>query len=143
MARNHVLQFPLILLFSCLYYSQVKRCGEMSRKLRFFKDQIHKAGLMSSARPPLQQDLDLQELEVHFLTVHLSTSCHSFLLLLVFEHLQEEKRTNDNPFLKAKELSGRFFPFLPLHHQHLVKKLFFLRCGGRFSLEHNVQLLTN
>ncbi|KAE9461202.1 hypothetical protein C3L33_06898, partial [Rhododendron williamsianum] len=44
--------------------SQVKRCGEMSRKLRFFKDQIHKAGLMSSARPPLQPDLDLQELEV-------------------------------------------------------------------------------
>ncbi|KAI8523966.1 hypothetical protein RHMOL_Rhmol13G0112700 [Rhododendron molle] len=50
--------------FQRTFVNQVKRCGEMSRKLRFFKDQIHKAGLMSSARPPLQPDLDLQELEV-------------------------------------------------------------------------------
>ncbi|KAG5515440.1 hypothetical protein RHGRI_036481 [Rhododendron griersonianum] len=50
--------------FQRTFVNQVKRCGEMSRKLRFFKDQIHKAGLMSSARPPLQLDLDLQELEV-------------------------------------------------------------------------------
>ncbi|KAF7805546.1 V-type proton ATPase subunit a1 [Senna tora] len=36
----------------------------MSRKLRFFKDQINKAGLMSSPQPVLQPDLELEELEI-------------------------------------------------------------------------------
>ncbi|KAJ0442787.1 putative V-type ATPase, V0 complex, 116kDa subunit family [Helianthus annuus] len=35
----------------------------MSTKLRFFKDQIHKAGLQSSALPTLQPDVDLEALE--------------------------------------------------------------------------------
>ncbi|KAG9453327.1 hypothetical protein H6P81_006231 [Aristolochia fimbriata] len=35
----------------------------MSRKLRFFKDQISKAGVLSSSRPPMQQIMDLEELE--------------------------------------------------------------------------------
>lgn len=38
----------------------------MSRKLRFFKDQINKAGLMSSSRAVLQPDIDLEDLEVSF-----------------------------------------------------------------------------
>ena len=38
----------------------------MSRKLRFFKDQISKAGLMSSSRTVLQPDIDLEDLEVSF-----------------------------------------------------------------------------
>ncbi|KAL0390152.1 UNVERIFIED_CONTAM: V-type proton ATPase subunit a1 [Sesamum calycinum] len=41
----------------------VKRCAEMSRKLRFIKDQIHKAGLTSSPSPAPQPDIDLEELE--------------------------------------------------------------------------------
>lgn len=45
-------------------FSQVKRCAEMSRKLRFFKDQISKAGLLSSMRPVMQPDVELEELEV-------------------------------------------------------------------------------
>jgi hypothetical protein len=45
-------------------FSQVKRCAEMSRKLRFFKDQIGKAGLLSSMRPVIQPDIELEELEV-------------------------------------------------------------------------------
>ncbi|KAK3036820.1 hypothetical protein RJ639_031298 [Escallonia herrerae] len=49
--------------FQRTFVNQVKRCAEMSRKLRFFKDQIHKAGLLSSARPDLQPDVDLEELE--------------------------------------------------------------------------------
>ncbi|KAK2975383.1 hypothetical protein RJ640_012394 [Escallonia rubra] len=49
--------------FQRTFVNQVKRCAEMSRKLRFFKDQIHKAGLLSSARPALQPDVDLEELE--------------------------------------------------------------------------------
>lgn len=44
--------------------AQVKRCGEMSRKLHFFKDQISKAGLLSNPRPALRSDVDLEELEV-------------------------------------------------------------------------------
>lgn len=43
--------------------TQVKRCAEMSRKLRFLKDQINKAGLMSS-HSVLQSDIHLEDLEV-------------------------------------------------------------------------------
>ncbi|CAL5200304.1 unnamed protein product [Lathyrus oleraceus] len=51
--------------FQRTFVNQVKRCAEMSRKLRFFKDQINKAGLMSSSRTLLQPDIDLEDLEVH------------------------------------------------------------------------------
>nr|GME13776.1 V-type proton ATPase subunit A1-like [Ipomoea batatas] len=45
-------------------WRMVKRCAEMSRKLRFFKDQIHKAGLPLSPSPTSQPDIELEELEV-------------------------------------------------------------------------------
>nr|GLL33862.1 V-type proton ATPase subunit a1-like [Ipomoea trifida] len=47
-----------------LQFRDVKRCAEMSRKLRFFKDQIHKAGLPLSPSPTSQPDIELEELEV-------------------------------------------------------------------------------
>ncbi|KAE9587940.1 putative V-type ATPase, V0 complex, 116kDa subunit family [Lupinus albus] len=50
--------------FQRTFVNQVKRCAEMSRKLRFFKDQINKAGLMSSSHPVLQPDIDLEDLEI-------------------------------------------------------------------------------
>ncbi|KAG4948194.1 hypothetical protein JHK86_041433 [Glycine max] len=50
--------------FQRTFVNQVKRCAEMSRKLRFFKDQISKAGLMSSSRTVLQPDIDLEDLEI-------------------------------------------------------------------------------
>ncbi|KAJ4832651.1 V-type proton ATPase subunit a1 [Turnera subulata] len=50
--------------FQRTFVNQVKRCGEMSRKLRFFKDQISKAGLLLSALPVLEVDVELEELEV-------------------------------------------------------------------------------
>ncbi|KAI7983423.1 V-type proton ATPase subunit a1 [Camellia lanceoleosa] len=50
--------------FQRTFVNQVKRCAEMSRKLRFFKDQIQKAGLMSSVHPVLQPDVELEELEL-------------------------------------------------------------------------------
>ncbi|KAK7261398.1 hypothetical protein RIF29_27707 [Crotalaria pallida] len=50
--------------FQRTFVNQVKRCAEMSRKLRFFKDQINKASLMSSSHPVLQPDLDLEDLEI-------------------------------------------------------------------------------
>ncbi|OIW15761.1 hypothetical protein TanjilG_04296 [Lupinus angustifolius] len=49
--------------FQRTFVNQVKRCAEMSRKLRFFKDQINKAGLLSSSLPVLQPDIDLEDLE--------------------------------------------------------------------------------
>ncbi|XP_068636331.1 V-type proton ATPase subunit a1-like [Aristolochia californica] len=49
--------------FQRTFVNQVKRCAEMSRKLRFFKDQISKAGVLSSGHPPMQNNIDLEELE--------------------------------------------------------------------------------
>ncbi|KAK3162388.1 hypothetical protein QOZ80_1BG0088950 [Eleusine coracana subsp. coracana] len=49
--------------FQRIFVNQVKRCAEMSRKLRFFSDQISKAGVKSSVIPALQPDIDLEELE--------------------------------------------------------------------------------
>lgn len=49
--------------FQRTFVNQVKRCAEMSRKLRFFKEQISKAGLIASTRPVMQPDLELEELE--------------------------------------------------------------------------------
>lgn len=71
----------LLLLFSLVVIilflvkcGQVKRCAEMSRKLRFFKDQIHKAGLMPSPHPVSQPDIELEELEVRFFLSSFSPS---------------------------------------------------------------------
>ncbi|XVF19522.1 hypothetical protein REPUB_Repub11eG0118000 [Reevesia pubescens] len=50
--------------FQRTFVNQVKRCGEMSRKLRFFKDQISKAGLLSSVHPIVEPDVELEELEI-------------------------------------------------------------------------------
>ncbi|KAL3850748.1 hypothetical protein ACJIZ3_012630 [Penstemon smallii] len=50
--------------FQRTFVNQVKRCAEMSRKLRFFKDQIHKAGLILSPNPASQPDIELEELEM-------------------------------------------------------------------------------
>ncbi|KAG2592736.1 hypothetical protein PVAP13_5NG576400 [Panicum virgatum] len=49
--------------FQRIFVNQVKRCAEMARKLRFFSDQINKAGVRSSVRPALEPDIDLEELE--------------------------------------------------------------------------------
>ncbi|XP_015058844.1 V-type proton ATPase subunit a1 [Solanum pennellii] len=50
--------------FQRTFVNQVKRCAEMSRKLRFFKDQIQKAGMLPSLRPASQPDIELEELEI-------------------------------------------------------------------------------
>ncbi|KAJ8563680.1 hypothetical protein K7X08_032132 [Anisodus acutangulus] len=50
--------------FQRTFVNQVKRCAEMSRKLRFFKDQTQKAGLLPSPRPASQPDIELEELEI-------------------------------------------------------------------------------
>jgi V-type H+-transporting ATPase subunit a len=50
--------------FQRTFVNQVKRCAEMSRKLRYFNEQISKACLTVSARPAVQPDIDLEQLEV-------------------------------------------------------------------------------
>ncbi|KAG8371380.1 hypothetical protein BUALT_Bualt13G0081800 [Buddleja alternifolia] len=50
--------------FQRTFVNQVKRCAEMSRKLRFLKDQINKAGLLPSPHSISQPDIELEELEV-------------------------------------------------------------------------------
>lgn len=42
----------------------MKRCGEMARKLRFFKEQMSKAGLSPSSRSAENVDIDFDNLEV-------------------------------------------------------------------------------
>ncbi|KAL4650092.1 hypothetical protein ACB092_01G061700 [Castanea dentata] len=50
--------------FQRTYAAQVKRCGEMARKLRLFKEQMTKAGLSPSTRITRSSDIDLDNLEV-------------------------------------------------------------------------------
>lgn len=50
--------------FQRTYANQVKRCGEMARKLRFFKDQSAKAGILPTAPGPVDNELELDDLEV-------------------------------------------------------------------------------
>ncbi|XP_022853434.1 V-type proton ATPase subunit a3-like [Olea europaea var. sylvestris] len=46
------------------YANQIKRCGEMARKLRFFREQISKAGFSPAVRSVTEADLNLDDLEV-------------------------------------------------------------------------------
>eukprot|EP00249_Psilotum_nudum_P008707 c21461_g1_i1 orf=232-804(+) len=49
--------------FQHVYANQVKQCGEMTRRLRFLRDQINKAGISLPPRPPGSRDVILDELE--------------------------------------------------------------------------------
>ncbi|GFP95167.1 v-type proton ATPase subunit a3 [Phtheirospermum japonicum] len=50
--------------FKRTYATQIKRCGEMARKLRFFRDQMTKAGLLTSSWSSEDTNVNLDELEV-------------------------------------------------------------------------------
>ncbi|RWR81381.1 V-type proton ATPase subunit a3-like protein [Cinnamomum micranthum f. kanehirae] len=50
--------------FQRTYAMQIKRCGEMARKLRFFKEHMMKAGLPPSSMPITRTDIDLDDLEI-------------------------------------------------------------------------------
>ena len=69
-ALQKVSRFSLLgalstLFFLHAYANQVKRCAEMTRKLRFFRDQINKSGL-SPTGPPHEPATDFDELEFFF-----------------------------------------------------------------------------
>ncbi|KAL2521098.1 V-type proton ATPase subunit a3 [Forsythia ovata] len=50
--------------FQRTYAAQIKRCGEMARKLRFFRDQMTKAGFSPSSRSSAGPYVNLDDLEV-------------------------------------------------------------------------------
>ncbi|GKE06659.1 V-type proton ATPase subunit A3-like protein, partial [Tanacetum coccineum] len=50
--------------FQKTFAAQIKRCGEMARKLRFFKDQMAKAGLLASSWSAYGSEFNFDELEV-------------------------------------------------------------------------------
>lgn len=50
--------------FQRTFATQIKRCGEMARKLRFFRDQMMKAGLLTSTRSAYGSEFSLDGLEV-------------------------------------------------------------------------------
>lgn len=50
--------------FQRAYAKQVKRCGEMLRKVRFLKDQLARAGIPASTGTLASKDIGLDELEV-------------------------------------------------------------------------------
>ncbi|KAJ6931788.1 hypothetical protein NC652_015081 [Populus alba x Populus x berolinensis] len=50
--------------FQRTYAAQIKRCAEMARRLRFFKEQMRKAGLSPSTKSLRSGDIDLDHLEV-------------------------------------------------------------------------------
>ncbi|CAM8895249.1 unnamed protein product [Rhodiola kirilowii] len=80
--------------FQRTFVNQVKRCGEMSRKLRFFKEQINRAGLVPVPLPTMRPEIELEDLEIqlaeheHELTEMNSNSeklQHSYNELLEFK----------------------------------------------------------
>uniref|UniRef100_A0A6V7QXJ7 V-type proton ATPase subunit a n=1 Tax=Ananas comosus var. bracteatus TaxID=296719 RepID=A0A6V7QXJ7_ANACO len=96
--------------FQRTFVNQVKRCAEMSRKLRFLSDQINKAGLTSSPLPALQPDFTLEELEVH-LGEHESE-------LLEMNANSEKLRQSYNELLEFKLVLLKAGGFLASSHNH-------------------------
>ncbi|WOG82338.1 hypothetical protein DCAR_0101501 [Daucus carota subsp. sativus] len=52
--------------FQRTYAAQIKRCGELGRKLRYFKVQMLEAEVEASARSGTRSDLNVDDLEVKF-----------------------------------------------------------------------------
>ncbi|GFZ13199.1 vacuolar proton ATPase A1 [Actinidia rufa] len=97
-----------------LQFRDVKRCAEMSRKLRFFKDQIHKAGIVSSVHPVLQPDLELEELEIQ-----LAEHEHE---LIEINHNSEKLRQTYNELLEFKMVLQKAGSFLVSSNSHLAEE---------------------
>lgn len=98
--------------FQRTFANQVKRCGEMSRKLRFFKDQISKASLLSSARPVLEPDVELEELEIQ-----LADHEHE---LIEMNSNSEKLRQTFNELLEFKIVLQKAGGFLVSSKNHAV-----------------------
>ncbi|XP_062081978.1 V-type proton ATPase subunit a1 isoform X2 [Humulus lupulus] len=100
--------------FQRTFVNQVKRCAEMSRKLRFFKEQISKAGLFSSTRPVTQPDLELEELEVQ-----LAEHEHE---LIEMNSNSDKLRQSYNELLEFKMVLQKASGFLVSSKTHAVSE---------------------
>ncbi|KAL1084912.1 hypothetical protein V6Z11_D08G013400 [Gossypium hirsutum] len=100
--------------FQRTFVNQVKRCGEMSRKLRFFKDQISKAGLLSSVHPVVEPDLELEELEIQ-----LAEHEHE---LIEMNSNSEKLRVTYNELLEFKLVLQKACGFLLPSSNHAVSE---------------------
>ncbi|XP_044483316.1 V-type proton ATPase subunit a1-like isoform X2 [Mangifera indica] len=98
--------------FQRTFVNQVKRCGEMSRKLRFFKEQINKAGLLSSVHPVSGPDVELEELEIQ-LTEHEHE-------LIEMNSNSEKLRRTYNELLEFKMVLQKAGGFLVSSNGHAV-----------------------
>ncbi|CAL0321918.1 unnamed protein product [Lupinus luteus] len=98
--------------FQRTFVNQVKRCAEMSRKLRFFKDQINKAGLVSSSHSELQPDIDLEDLEMQ-----LAEHEHE---LIEMNSNSDKLRQSYNELLEFKIVLQKACGFLVSSHGHAV-----------------------
>ncbi|XVF04991.1 hypothetical protein REPUB_Repub05bG0131400 [Reevesia pubescens] len=98
--------------FQRTFVNQVKRCGEMSRKLRFFKDQISKAGLLSSVHPVVEPDVELEELEIQ-----LAEHEHE---LIEMNSNSEKLRQTYNELLEFKMVLQKAGGFLVSSNSHAV-----------------------
>ncbi|KAM5583926.1 V-type proton ATPase subunit a1 [Rosa sericea] len=98
--------------FQLTFVNQVKRCAEMSRKLRFFKDQISKAGLLGSIRPVSQPDIELEELEFQ-----LGEHEHE---LIEMNFNSERLRQSYNELLEFKMVLQKASGFLVSSNSHAV-----------------------
>ncbi|KAK8475757.1 hypothetical protein V6N11_082680 [Hibiscus sabdariffa] len=97
-----------------LQFRDVKRCGEMSRKLRFFKYQIIKAGLLSPIHPVVEPDVELEELEIQ-----LSEHEHE---LIEMNSNSEKLRQTYNELLEFKIVLLKAGSFLVSSNNHAVAK---------------------
>ncbi|KAF5751514.1 Vacuolar proton ATPase A1 isoform 3 [Tripterygium wilfordii] len=98
--------------FQRTFVNQVKRCGEMSRKLRFLKDQINKAGVLSPIRPVLEPDFELEELEIR-----LAEHEHE---LIEMNSNSEKLRQTYNELLEFKMVLQKASAFLVSSNNHMV-----------------------
>lgn len=118
--------------FQRTYASQIKRCDEMARILRFLNDEIKKAGLLTGARLG-DRELELDELEVRLTrlesevveltanTDRLKRSYNELLELqvvleratLFFEDARTDAGRQDEQHQDVYDDSGRLSNFLP------------------------------
>ncbi|KAM7278411.1 hypothetical protein ACFE04_005545 [Oxalis oulophora] len=98
--------------FQRTFVNQVKRCGEMSRKIRFLKDQITKAGLLSLTSPDLEPDVELEDLELH-----LAEHEHE---LIEMNSNGEKLRQTYNELLEFKIVLQKAGGFLVSSNGHIV-----------------------
>lgn len=100
--------------FQRTFVNQVKRCAEMARKLRFFKDQISKAGVLASIRPILQEHIELEDLEIR-----LADHEHE---LIEMNSNSEKLRQSYNELLEFKMVLQKASVFLVSSNSHSVSE---------------------